>query len=458
MKNLEIKKLIIIILMQALCLSACKIQQPGYVGLFMDNERTDLESLTDDTVSVVPSDSVKALEKLIPAYQKQTLPPTDTVYSEKVNVKSEYLNVYENVVLQDSVKVLNRPKTVSSDTAYVKIEIIKEVPAQPKTNDTTIANSPAQSDSIRLLKKQIDDLQKQQPTPNDTEFTEKEAVETVSQRNKTADKETTARLDAQSDSIRLLKKQIDDLQKQQPTPNDTEFTEREPVKTVSQRNKTADKETIARLDAQSDSIRSLKKQIDNLQKQRPILTDTVLTEKEVVKTVPEINKTADEETSAIISAQNDSTQLLKKQISEIQSLNLVIPDTMVTEKNVIKEVPHTNQEVSRPDTITLVAYYEMGKLIPIAADSIVNELKAIVSTRDVLKINIAGHTDISGDSITNNLITNKRISYFSERLTDFYNIEKIFHQNFGDTFASNTVLDSERRIVITLILQNHLDF
>ncbi len=347
MKNLERKKFIIIILIQALCLSACKIQQPKYVGLYIDNEWTDLEHLTDDTVSVVFSDSVKALEKLIPSYQKQTPALTDTVYSEKIKVKSEYVNIYDNDVLQDSVKVLNIPKTVSSDTVYVKNEIIKEVPVQTKTTDTTIANSAAQNDSNRLLKKQINDLKKQQIT----------------------------------------------------------------------------------------------------------VTDTVFIEKEVVKTVPKSNKTVDKKTAARLAAQRDSNRLLKKQISEIQNQKSAIPDTMVIEKHVIEEVPYTNQEAAKLDTITLVAYYQIGKLIPIAADSIVNELKAIISTRDVIKINIAGYTDISGDNIINNLITNKRILYFSEMLTDFYNIEKVFYQNFGDTFASNTVLDSERRIVITLILQ-----
>ena len=78
------------------------------------------------------------------------------------------------------------------------------------------------------------------------------------------------------------------------------------------------------------------------------------------------------------------------------------------------------------------------------------QIKDLCSNKNVLKITLSGFTDSSGNEKINKAITNKRLTYLSENIIPWISEEKIYYQNFGDVFASDTVVNDERRIEIRI--------
>lgn len=105
------------------------------------------------------------------------------------------------------------------------------------------------------------------------------------------------------------------------------------------------------------------------------------------------------------------------------------------------------------DTILIVAFYDRGEIKPLEEASVLEQIKEWCSNINVTQITLSGYADSSGDEITNREITNKRLNYLSLMIIPYIAKEKIFFQNFGDIFASDTIVRRDRRIEIRLIIR-----
>ena len=454
MKNIKRSKFIIFILTYVLCLSACKVQQPSYVGLYVGNRPIEEKSLTLDTTDVVAVDSVQVVEEQISSVENSNTykNEADSIRavvpsSNNIVINAEYVNIFKNGAQYDSITVIKKQKPITHDTVYIEKEVVKTVPVSSQTNIETSALITAQNDSIQQLKKQVNELKNQKPAPTDTVYIEKEVIKAASVSSQTS-KEFSAIITAQKDSIQQIKKQVNELKNQKPTTPDTVYIQKEVVKTVPVSSQT-NKETSALITAQMDSIQQLKKQVNELKNQKPAPADTVYVEKEVIKAAPVSSQTS-KEFSSIITAQNDSIQQLKRQVNELKIQKLASTDTVYIKKEVIEKV---TTEMINADTLTFTAYYEIGTIVPISADSILYEIKNTLKSNNLITIIISGYTDISGSSDFNKALTQKRIDYFINELKDYVSQKQLLTQNFGDTYASKTLKESERKLVFTIILQ-----
>ena len=427
------KKIIAIAILGILVFSlpSCKVQQHRYVSLYLDN-------------SMPIEDTPEASETLFVLHDVDSFQLIDSTTT-KVYSKSK-----------DGLQ----PEILSSDTGTLDITNFENRAVDSIYIAEARQLMQQKNDSIGLLKKRISNLENQETPATDTVYITKEVIKTVLADNyeNYNDKDTSATLVVQSDSIKFLQNQIIALQNQKTPAPDTVYITKEVIKMVSSDNSENYNEidTSAPPIAQSDSIKLLLNQIIALQKQKTIAPDTVYITKEGLKTVPadSSENTNDKETSARLVAQSDSIKLLKNQIVGLQNQKTTAPDTVYIKKEVIKTVPaDNNKAVSNIDTITIVAYYEMGSIAPAGGDSILHELKRLISTKNVLKISISGYTDISGNRNINKAITSKRIVYFVERLTPVFPVENIYSQNFGDAFASDSILANERKLVFSVILR-----
>ena len=129
-------------------------------------------------------------------------------------------------------------------------------------------------------------------------------------------------------------------------------------------------------------------------------------------------------------------------------------DTTIPERQDEKDEPLTGIT----DTTLFVAYYLRGKIKPIEEEKILQQIKELNRDKIVVKVTLSGYTDSSGDKIINKEITNRRLNYLSEMIVPWIAKEKIFFQNFGDIFASDTIIDDERRVEIRIYTKQDNSF
>lgn len=146
----------------------------------------------------------------------------------------------------------------------------------------------------------------------------------------------------------------------------------------------------------------------------------------------------------------DSLALYKSRLLNLEKEIQSGMDTMallrMKEKKVLKTVP--------TDTSLLVAFYGLGSIKPLYEDSLINMLKQSIKDDQISKITISGYTDSSGSEKINKEITNKRINYMMEILSQWIAVENIYVQNFGKTFSSDAK-DSEqqRRLELKIFIK-----
>ncbi|MFY8187311.1 MAG: hypothetical protein ACOVLC_05070 [Flavobacterium sp.] len=155
------------------------------------------------------------------------------------------------------------------------------------------------------------------------------------------------------------------------------------------------------------------------------------------------NTTNDSLHIATLEAKNDSIGQLKKQLKVQKALKTkTIVDTMFVEKRVEAE---TKQPIE-PELIT--AKYALGKTVP--TNDVFAQLIRILENKNVLKIELSGFTDSSGNVEINKHLTNKRLSYIHSKIQAFVPIDKIYMQNFGQAFASKDIKNEERKVDIKI--------
>jgi hypothetical protein len=209
--------------------------------------------------------------------------------------------------------------------------------------------------------------------------------------------------------------------------------------------------TLQMFQAKNDTIQFLRDQLHNLQL-LPQIRDTVYIEKEIkeVQPVKEIvvqqKEIVDQPKEAGFQSLHDTISLLKSRVLSLEEQIIPVKDTIILAKQDEKDEPLT----VTTDTTLLVAYYLRGKIKPIEEEKILQQIKELYRNKIITNVTLSGYTDSSGDKIINKEITNRRLNYISEMIIPWIAKDKIFFQNFGDVFASDVVIEDERRVEIRI--------
>lgn len=257
------------------------------------------------------------------------------------------------------------------------------------------------------------------------------------------------KFDSKKDSIQLLKNRITTLENDQnrktktieKTKDITERVERvervQPIVTVL-KNTDDDKENQRLLKIKNDSIAYLKAKLSQEKNYKVNVDTTNTVEKDRVK--PLMKKDTILENPNLLNLQ-DSISDFKKRM-KIEDKSYPLRDTIYIEK-----IPNVNVKIEKLP-VTFTAFYKSGRNLPTnnAVQDAINVIKEI----DIEKIELKGYTDSSGNSIINQRLTSQRIQYIFDQIKLLINIDKIFIQNFGETFASKNVVQEERKVEIVI--------
>lgn len=382
----------------ALNIIACKVQLPGYVGLYANNLISVTDTADSGVMSLNVEDSVMAQVVDTTVVTEAGLPVSLQPVEEIINTSSDSVYQYE---------VENLLKTIS--------------------------------DSIQLLKYQMNEIQKQLTEIPPTSFTEENSREIQPLNSQLTNNQSQQQLRAKDEQIQTSQNRMNSMQNAAGS-----ASQQAPVTMVvplqpkgSQQNNQLTQQIFQ---AQNDTIQFLKSQIQMLQLQ-PQKTDTVYIESEdneqqSVKEIVAESKTTD-------------LQLLQDTISLLKTLVLSLEEQIVQGMNTALLVNQKEKDTSyttKTDTTLLVAYYKAGEIKPLEEVNIFQQIKELYRIKNVIKITLSGYTDSSGSERINKEITNRRLNYLSEMIMPWVAMEKVFFQNFGETFASDIVVDDERRI------------
>lgn len=140
-----------------------------------------------------------------------------------------------------------------------------------------------------------------------------------------------------------------------------------------------------------------------------------------------------------------ATMTQEKMQTEFSQQNNQTRDTMYVEK----PTPAVITEPNLP--MVLTAYYQIGQTQP--NNEVVSMLEEVLKNNKILKVEISGYTDSTGNAAVNKRITNTRINYIYNKITPLVPMDKIYIQNFGQNFASIMRVDEERRVEIRLYVE-----
>ena len=351
-----------------LALTACKVQPPGYVGLYVDN----LISVND---TIYPG--VSPLNML------------DTALTHVVNPTS-FIEAELPVYLLPTEEIVK----ISSDSVY-QLEVEKLLKSI--------------TDSVQLLHYQIIELQKQLTVKPDTGFTREKPQELQPLANQQTDLNQQL-LRAMDEQIQRLQNRLNSIQTSAArTPQQT-YIPREPIQVQPLSNRQSDQLTLQMFQAQNDTIQFLKRQLRNLQLQ-PRKRDDGYIEKEAEE-LQSAKELATEQNATDLQALQNAIQLLKTRVRSLEAQ--AVPEK-ATPALAIQDETDVPYKV-KPDTTLIVAFYGQGELKPLEEESVLKQIKELCSNKNVTKITLSGFTDNSGNATINKKITTRRLNYLSEKM------------------------------------------
>jgi len=390
---------IVIVSAVALALFSCRVHIPTYIGLYVDN-------------SIPYSDSATYTGEV-------SLDLVNTATFIETGPKSDLHPAKEMIM-------------VSSDNVYqheIK-ELLKGI-----------------ADSVQLIRCQVFELQKQFAGLPVTSIAGEKLQQFRQAEGLQKEPDFKQLLHVKNDSISMLRNQVNKLQKYTDLKADTVYVIRETAGSPVVENQQNDQLILQLLRSKDEQINNLQNQLDQRQDLQllPQKRDTVYIEKEV-KELQSVKEIAGQQKETGLQSLHDTIRLLKSRVLSLEEQIMSGRDTTITARQDEKDELLT----VITDTILYVAYYLRGEIKPIEEEKILQQIKELYRDTVVAKVTLSGYTDSSGDEIINKEITNRRLNYLSEMIVPWIAKEKIFFQNFGDVFASDTVIEDERRVEIRI--------
>ena len=439
-------KLIVFAGITALAITACKVQSPGYVGLYIDNITSVNDTIlpaemqlnmADTAMNRVP-DSTSVIVTEQPVFLKSAKEiyeiSSDSVYQNEAE-KWHLANTDSVQLLHYQILELQKQNSLMSDSSFAgeKLQPFQSTDSLQTTIDFRRLIQ-VKNDTIVAMGKQLKELQNFDTIKLDTTYVKGETVNSPVAESQQTDYLNRQLLRAKDDQIQMLQKQLNSAQNAR-SPRQT-YIRSEPSKVQPANGQQNDQLALQLFQAQNDTIQNLRSQLRSTQPQQKV--DSVYYEKES-KEMPSAEELFDEQKVIEYKALQDTLQMLKKRVQSIEKQTLSVNDTPMPAKQ------------GKTDTTLIVAFYKRGEIKPMQLESVLKQIKELCSNTNVAKITLAGYTDSSGNETINNKITIKRLNYLSEKISPWITKEKMFFQNFGDIFASDTMVSNERRIEITIL-------
>lgn len=460
----------------ALFITACKVQEPSYVSLYVDNvsQKTDTIALADTIMDRMEDTTFVYLTDTSLVDESKMLVYTQTAKG-ALEMSSDSSFQYEMkkmlMAITDSIQQLNKQMFELQNASKLDTVLRVKNFYNKQISDSIYSDFDCEkllqknNEIIALLNLQLAELQSNANSKADTIYINNEKSTLSSDAN------TSQLLRFKNDSIYLLRNQLLEMKNKDAPKTEIVYVYNEIEKTSdkqSQQNGTSvqkllkvkddtiqilqnkllntqlhqsQKDSILLLQsqlqnqrfqqAQKDSIRILQSRLQIFQLQEPEI-DTVYMEKEfkemqASKNLLIIQKDADNQSL------KDSLALSKSRLLNLEKDIKAGMDTIallrMNERKILKTLPS--------DTSLLVAFYGLGSIKPLYEDSLINTLKQSIKDNNISKITISGYTDSSGSEKINKEITNKRINYMMEILSQWIAVENIYVQNFGKTFSSD---------------------
>ena len=282
------------------------------------------------------------------------------------------------------------------------------------------------TDSISLLKNELETVKKSKVVVKEVPVVESNEKLTNLQKIK-------------NDSIQLLTNKLTIVENQQQQIYDS-LKQKSPFLQNVFKGNTSSKMLIK---IKSDSIALLKMKSDSLNyllKKKDV--DTNYLQDDSLKMKLKQNEDINKETFKIIQLKSDSILSLRKSINELKRWNLENTDKL------------SDKIFIQTDTLLLIAYYSSGSLVPIRMNEIMDQLKEYLKSKNVVSVLLAGYTDISGSASINKRFTSKRLDLIRKKMISIgYSTKSIFVQNWGNTYASATVNELDRKVEVYVLVE-----
>ncbi len=479
----------------AFTIISCNVQSPGYVGLYVDNSTTVTDTTDLDVMPLNPEDTAMTHSVYTTAIDPDLMIPveaySDSAYQQ--DVKDLLMALTDSIhLLQTQMIELQKQITESTDTSVIGEQQQEFQPLDSLQPEVDIEKQyPFNRDTIALLHNQVTDIRKSSELKSDTIYDLKQTVEPIGNDSLQADHETIQMLQAQNDTMAALRKQLIELQNSgtNMSETDTVYVMNEPAKSSIAEGQQTNDLSQQQLRAKDEQIHMLQNRLNAMQNVADRTPQPIHSTREPLQIQPSISHQTDRSTIQLMQAQNDTIQNLHRQLYNLRLQNQA-RDTILIEREagemldseqdtsdlyytlqdtmqLLQARVHSLEEQALPekdtgqdeeeiniekiDTTLIVAFYKIGKINPYEEASVLKQTKDLCNNNNVTKITLSGYTDSSGNEIINKTITNKRLNYLSEKIIPWISSEKIFFQNFGDSFASDSVVSDERRIEIRIL-------
>lgn len=452
--------------------ASCNVQKTNYVHLYVDQP----DSLNRDA-SVSKLDSAATAEDVAAGYEPKQDFERDSINAPCCHGKSK-----DSLVQKEVLRALSEISH-SGKRTHIKLDSIQNI-----------------------LRGHIDSVHSKQATqrvhPSDSQTVNKPDTVFIDRpipaTEETAPKEENEERQAKNDTILILKTQLknsantiyktDTIYRERSIPASNETTNKQESVTSIRKEVTAKNDTIQRLKAQL-----------NAKPMPPAKTDTVNAKRPfTVANITNLKEENTNTTSKELAAKNDTIQLLRvqlnanpKALSKTDTVYVERPLSAALDEAPVQEnadalreeldakteritqlesqlkaqqkwVVPTNSGLSEEksknflilgiDTFLLTAFYELGVAIP--KNQVLDSLKGILKTKEVLRVELSGYTDSSGDPKFNKQLTRARLDFISSEISSGELKDKIYFQNFGESFASEKSIAEERKIEINIITKS----
>jgi len=406
-----------------------------------DTLASSLDQRQENTI--IPSKEIQKVQEkefqdeIILLESVQTPSPTSTQRQSETTQQAK--TTQEN----SEVKSSTEPKTQSK----VPQKETKNVPKQPETVQATSPTSTQRQSETTpqaTLTNEKVDVEKRTTTQTQPVVQKKKVTE-VASKSETVQVASTAPVQRQSETTpqATLTNEKVDVEKRTTTQTQPVVQERK-AKEVTQESLSIQPVavTTAPNQTKATSNKATKPSVQKKSINDPI-APTVTQVSEAEETNPKPQPT--QGVTVTPSARQSEILTPAKMTHATMQTNIKTLDTTQVEK----PLPTTNIETKKP--MLLTAYYQIGQTQP--SNEVVTSLMEVLENNKITKVELAGYTDSTGTVAVNKRITNTRINYIYNKITPLVPIDRIYIQNFGQNFASETRVDEERRVEIRLYME-----
>lgn len=434
---------------------ACSAQKPNYGSLYVATTPPEPTSLPDTNSSLVLNKpTVAAINEF-----KKNVPIDDSlIHKEDLDMLAAVANFLQSMhSMLDTIYFGSSTNAFMKDESYSTFFIsdslyLKRTERYRLNNNVNILEQPIAKERTDSNKKVVTE-----PTLN---LLESEKV--VVSPNEVFTKNDTTFVSNRTTEIASRPNKIEEITiSKQAVPESTTHVQAKEANKKMQQQLGAKDVTIQALERQMQfqATPATKTEVIYVDRSVPVLVYKNKTQENTSPVKQEstkaVSETVDEDAPLAVLipllSKNETNQVMEKELQikndSIQELNKRLLAKQVMKTDTVYKYKSSIEKVGIAlDTVIVTAYYKIGQFQPNAG--LLDSLNAVLKEKTIVKVEISGFTDSSGNAAINKRLTESRINYIYTRLKPFVSLNKVFVQNFGQTFASEESVAEERRVVV----------